>query len=361
MKTSTKLSMAVAGACAIALAIPAPLATTTTVPVVRTPSSWTHPVVQRPTTAAASASTTPTAAQSRGVVLIESTTLSGGGAGTGMVLTASGQVLTNYHVVEGSTSLTATVADTGKQYAATVVGWDAEQDVALLQLQDASGLATVTLDDDDLAVGDALTAVGNAEGGGALVAASGRVTALNQQVTVSNEGRAETLTGAIQTDAGAEPGDSGGPMFDDEGEVAGMTTAGGQTTTAVPGRRGPALTATSVSYAVPIEDAMGVIDQIRAGHEAGTVRIGPRAYLGISVGSQSLVVASVVEGGPAATAGLQAGSVITSIGGSAVTTHDELSAALDALEPDQAVSVTWTDAGGVRHTATVTLGSSPVA
>lgn len=363
MKTSTKLSMAVAGACALALTIPtvaAPLATSAAVPVVRTPASWSRPVVQQ-SAATASVSATPTADQIRGVVLITSTTLSGEGAGTGMVLTASGQVLTNYHVVEGSTSLTATVADTGEQYPASVVGWDAERDVALIQLEGASGLATVTLDDDALAVGDALTAVGNAEGGGVLVAASGQVTALDQQVTVSNEGRAETLTGAIQTNAGAEPGDSGGPMFDDDGEVAGMTTAGGQTTTAVPGRPGPALATTSVSYAVPIEDAMSVIAQIRAGNEAGSVRIGPRAYLGVSVGSQSLVVASVVEDGPAAKAGLDAGSLITSIDGTAVTTHDELSAALDALDPGRAVSVTWADAEGVRHTATVTLGESPVA
>lgn len=387
MKTSTKLSM-VAGACALALAVPAVTAPAveSTIPTVRTPSAWVRPIAPggyapgtdegsgSPGTSTpsgqgsvaqdaptASTSTQPTAEQSRGVVLINATTPSGEGAGTGMVLTASGQVLTNYHVVQGSTSLTVTVADTGEQYRASVVGWDAEHDVALIQLEGASGLSTVALDDDRLAVGDALTAVGNASGGGSLVAASGRVTGLDQQVTVSNEGRAETLRGAIATDAAAEPGDSGGPMFDAEGEVAGMTTAGGQTTTAVPGYRGRAVTTTDVSYAVPIEDAMGVIDQIRAGEESGTVRIGPRAYLGVSVASESLVVASVVGDGPAAGAGITAGSAVTSIGGRAVTTHDELSDALDALEPDQEVAVTWTDADGVRHAATVTLGASPIA
>ncbi len=358
MKTSTTLSLALGGAFALAVAIPAvgaPIAPTMA-PVVRAPS-WAGPTIQ----ATASTSTTPSADQTRGVVLIDSSTPAGEGAGTGMVLTASGQVLTNYHVVEGSTSLTATIADTGRQYAASVVGWDAEEDVALLQLEGASGLAAVTLDDEGVRVGDALTAVGNAAGGGVLVAASGRVTALDQQVTVANEGRTETLTGAIQTDAGAEPGDSGGPMFDDEGEVAGMTTAGGQTTTAMPGRRGGASATTSVSYAVSIGDAASVIAQIRAGDESGGVRIGPRAYLGVSVGSPSLVVASVVEGGPAATAGLDAGSVITSIGGTAVTTHDDLSAALDALEPGQEVALAWTGADDVRHTATVTLDASPLA
>ncbi|MFT3876727.1 MAG: trypsin-like peptidase domain-containing protein [Propioniciclava sp.] len=409
MKTSTKLSMVtVAGVCAVALVVPALTAPAaeSIVPTVRTPSAWVRPVSpggsdsspgwergtwpqagsssgagssesgssdsgssgqpgaasgMQDSPATASATTQPTAAQSRGVVLINSTMPSGEGAGTGMVLTSSGQVLTNYHVVEGSTSLTATIADTGEQYRATVVGWDAARDVALIQLQDASGLATVTLDDDDLAVGDALTAVGNASGGGKLIAAPGQVTALEQQVKVSNEGKAENLSGVIATDAAAEPGDSGGPMFDHEGEVAGMTTAGGQTTTAVPGYRGRAVATTNVSYAVPIEDAMSVINQIRAGHESGTVRIGPRAYLGVSVASSSLTVASVADGGPAAGAGLTVGSTITSIDGQAVTTHDELAAALEPREPGQKVALTWLDADGVRHSATVTLGSSPVA
>lgn len=176
-------------------------------------------------------------ALSRGVVLITVTTAAGEGAGTGMVLSADGQVLTNYHVVDGSTAVEVTVAATGDTYPATVVGHDAAADVALLQLDGASELETVTLDDDPLGVGDALTAVGNAEGGGELVAAAGNVTALDRSVTVSGTDGTEDLTGVIQTDVGAVPGDSGGPMFDAEGEVAGMTTAGGTSITAQPGGR----------------------------------------------------------------------------------------------------------------------------
>lgn len=298
------------------------------------------------------------ASQSRGVALITVTSPSGEGAGTGMVLTPDGQVLTNYHVVQGSTAVTVTLADTGKTYEATVLGHDADADVALLQLAGASGLATITPDDDPLAVGAALTAVGNASGGGELVGGTGRVVALDATVTVAGNGGRETLMGVIQTNAGAVPGDSGGPMFDAESEVSGMTTAGGQTVTQSPGRVGRATT--TVSYAVPIATALRVVDLIRAGDPTGSVHVGARAYLGVSVGSESLVVASVAPGAPATAAGLTEGSLITSVDGRAVTTHDELSAVLDALRPGQGVQMTWLDPNGASHAASVTLGESPV-
>ncbi len=297
------------------------------------------------------------------VVLITTRTGSGEAAGTGMVLTSSGEVLTNYHVVHGSTEVTVEIPATGQTYTATVVGHDAGKDVALLQLEDASGLATITPDRDALGVGDTVTAVGNAGGGGELVAASGTVTALEQQVTVGDDsGGSETLVGVIQTTAGAQPGDSGGPMFDAQGEVVGMTTAGSQTVTRGPRGRGtPSQAVTTTSFAVPIADALAVVDQIRSGTESGTVQIGAKAYLGISVvGSGSLVVGSVVADGPAAGVGITPGSVITSLNGTAVTTHAELATVLGGLEPGQQARVAWTDADGVRHAATLTLGTSPV-
>ena len=157
------------------------------------------------------------AAQSAGVVLIEAETGSGIAAGTGMILTADGQVLTNYHVVAGSDKVSVTVADSGNTYTATVVGFDQARDVALLQLKDASGLTTVTVDNDQVAVGDAIAAVGNASGGGELVKAAGKVTATDQSLTVSSDspwGSSEDLSGLVETNARAVPGDSGGPMFD---------------------------------------------------------------------------------------------------------------------------------------------------
>ena len=195
------------------------------------------------------------------------------------------------------------------------------------------------------------------------MAAPGTVTALKQQVTVSNDnGGTETLTGVIATNAAAVPGDSGGPMFDDQGEVLGMTTAGSQSTNAAPGRgRQGTTTTTTASFAVPIADALSVVDQIRTGRESGSVQVGARAYLGISVASSSgLQVASVEPGGPAAKAGVEVGATITAIDGTRVATQSELSSALDAIAPGSRASLTWLDADGARHTATVTLGSSPV-
>ncbi|HEX5335755.1 MAG TPA: trypsin-like peptidase domain-containing protein, partial [Propionicimonas sp.] len=211
-------------------------------------------------------------AQSAGVVLIEAETGSGIAAGTGMILTADGQVLTNYHVVAGSDKVSVTVADSGNTYTATVVGFDQARDVALLQLKDASGLTTVTVDKDQVAVGDAIAAVGNASGGGELVKAAGKVTATDQSLTVSSDspwGSSEDLSGLVETNARAVPGDSGGPMFDSQNEVLGMTTAGS--------------TRERTSYAVPIATALAVVDQIETGQDAGTVRVGPAGYLGIKV------------------------------------------------------------------------------
>lgn len=369
MKQSLTLAT-LAGACALALAVPSvsprladPLTPATpAAPAASASAEPSTPAASSPSTVAETTTGGPTDDQTRGVVLITTETVTGTGAGTGMVLTASGQVLTNYHVVEGSTAIEVEVVDTGGTYAATVVGHDASRDVALLQLEDASGLATITPDDDALVVGDALTAVGNASGGGELVAAAGTVTALEQQVTVGDgSGGSETLTGVIQTSAAAVPGDSGGPMFDAEGEVAGMTTAGSQTVTRGPrGTREPQAV-TTVSFAVPIDDALAVVAAVRAASETDTVRIGPRAYLGIMLAGESgLQVGSVVADGPAASAGLTADATITSLGGTPVASHDELAAVLGTLEPGQEVTLAWTDATGAAHAATVGLGASPV-
>ncbi len=147
-------------------------------------------------------------------------------------------------------------------------------------------------------------------------------------------------------------------MFDDEGEVIGMTTAGQSSSS---GRSTQSVTV--ASFAVPITRAMEIVDQIEAGNESGTVRIGPNAYLGVSVQtSQSgeLVVSSVVEGQAAANAGLAAGDVITSLGGTDISSHAELSAALATHEPGDEVTITWADSQGSTHSAKATLGESPV-
>ena len=150
-------------------------------------------------------------------------------AGTGMVINADGLVLTNNHVIDGSTTITATVISTGKTYPARVVGYDRTGDVALIQLQNVSGLTTVPIgNSSSVKAGEAVVALGNAEGRGAIATVAGQVTGLNQTITASDAGSsagAETLHGMIQTSADVVPGDSGGPLASSAG-VIGMDTAG---------------------------------------------------------------------------------------------------------------------------------------
>jgi S1-C subfamily serine protease len=309
-----------------------------------------------------------TATESAGVVLIDTVLpyQNAQAAGTGMVLTASGQVLTNYHVVQGAGTITVTVATTGQSYPATVVGSDPSNDVALLQLTGASGLTTIKADDDVAKVGDPVTAVGNAGGTGSLTAADGTISSLASSVTAASEGSSgtETLSSMIETTADVVSGDSGGPLFDAEGEVVGIDTA--------------ASTGAEIEgYAIPIQRALAVVDQIRSGAETSTVRIGPVAFLGVELGSgpsaygygsgyardaaSGAVVGNVVSGGAAAAAGLQAGDVITSLDGRSITSATDVSAALTGANPGDPVAIGWTDQSGVAHTATVALGASPVA
>jgi S1-C subfamily serine protease len=275
----------------------------------------------------------------------------GKAAGTGMVLTSNGEVLTNNHVVKGATSISVTVLSTGASYRATVVGTDPTDDVAVLQLSAAAGLDTVRIDADTVAVGDAVTAVGNAGGAtGSTSAAAGTVTALNQSITATDEyGQdAERLTGLIQIAADVVTGDSGGPLYDAQGEVAGMDTAASSTG--------------GQAYAIPIATALSIAGRIAAGVDDATIHQGYPAFLGVSVLDTSTggaSVAGVVAGGPADRAALTAGDVITAIGGTTITGAGDVSTALAGYRPGDAVSVTWTDTAGQSRTAAVTLATGP--
>jgi S1-C subfamily serine protease len=322
-------------------------------PSAQTPS-YTDPGTQTDTSQ--SAATSASADQQVGVVTINTTLgyQDAAAAGTGMVLTSDGLVLTNNHVIEGSTAIQVTIESTGVSYTATVLGTDATHDVALLQLQGASGLDTVTLDNDNgVTTGDAVTAVGNAEGGGDLLAAAGSVVATDQSMTASSDGSAasaETLNGLIEFSAAVVPGDSGGPLMDDEGEVVGMTTAASSNNSV-----------TTVAYAISIEDALVIAHQIDSGAASSTVTIGYPAFLGISLadGYQGAVVAGVLDGTPAATSGLVAGDTITSVEGTAVSSASALSAALGSYAPGDSVALTWTSSDGTAGSATVTLIAGP--
>lgn len=318
-----------------------------------TPSYGTDPGTAPDTTH--SDATAASADQQVGVVTINTTLgyQNASAAGTGMVLTSDGLVLTNNHVIEGSTAIEVTIESTGETYTATVLGADATHDVALLQLEGASGLSTVTLDNDNGVVsGDAVTAVGNAEGGGDLLAAAGSVVATDQTMTASTGGssQGETLSGLIEFSAAVVPGDSGGPLLDDEGEVVGMTTAASANSQV-----------TTVAYAITVEDALVIAHQIDAGAASDTVTIGSPAFLGVSLadGYQGAVVAGVLDGTPAASSGLAAGDTITSVNGTVVSSASELSAALSELTPGDSVALAWTTPAGSAGSATVTLIAGP--
>lgn len=323
------------------------------------PSSVPFPTPSTDVPSASTSEQTPaTDAQSRGVVLIESQLSSATSAGTGMVLSSDGYILTNYHVVQLSTAIYVKVASTGNTFEATMIGHDATNDVALLKLNGASGLDTVKVDDDAVSVGDEVTAVGNSNGQGYLSAAGGRITNTATTVTVGSEladSGEETLVDVYETSSQAVPGDSGGPLYDGEGEVTGMTTAGEQDS------NGTAST-TLRSWAIPIAHAMRIVDQIEAGDESGTVSIGPKAYLGVNVeeATGALMITSVVDDGPAAQAGLQVGDQIVSVNGTPVTTQNALSSVLEALEPGDAATLVVTTLAGGDRTVEVTLGESPV-
>lgn len=309
------------------------------------------------------------------------------GAGTGMVLTSDGEILTNNHVIDGATSIRVTDIGNGRTYSARVVGYDASDDVAVLQLIGASGLRTVSLGDSaSVKVGQAVVAIGNAGGtGGVPTAAGGSVTALNRTITASDQmdGTSESLSNLIETNADVQPGDSGGSLVDTSGRVIGMDTAASQGYSLQSSYGG-----SSQGYAIPINRALSIARQIEAGRASPTVHIGDTAFLGVLIssspaspgsysyggdgygygygyggqgGTAGAMVGGVIPGGPAAQAGLTQGDLITSVAGESVSSAKSLGGIIAGERPGQRVQLVWTDTSGSSHTATVTLQSGPPA
>jgi S1-C subfamily serine protease len=339
--------------------------------------------------------------------------------GTGIVLTSNGEILTNNHVVNGATSVSVTDIGNGKTYKATVVGYDASHDVAVLQLSGASGLTTATTGNSStVKVGDNVVGLGNAGGkGGTPSVAPGTVTALNQSITASDEGggSSEQLSGLIETNADIQPGDSGGPLVNSYGQIIGMDTAAsssgsqvggnggsgngfggfgdgsgsgfggsgsgfggsgstgsgstgsGSTGSGSTGSSGSGQDSTTQGFAIPIDTALSIAAQIEGGQASSTVHIGATAFLGLEIassgqqGSSGVALAGAASGTPAATAGLGAGDVVTSLNGQSVSSGTDVQHILVGLHPGDKVSIGWTDASGQSHTATVTLASGPTA
>jgi S1-C subfamily serine protease len=299
-------------------------------------------------------------------------------AGTGIVLTSSGLVITNNHVIRGATTIRATDVGNGRTYTASVVGYDVAADVAVLKLQNASGLQTARLaDSDDLRVGDTVVAVGNAGGAGGTPSSSkGRIVGLGRSITASDgQGASERLTGLIQTSAELQPGDSGGPLVDTSGRVIGIDTAasgiGFQPSYGMWGDTSYG-NGTSYGYAIPIKRAMALVEQIRAGRASATTHIGKTPLLGVSIGSggdgdffgsgytsSGALVQGVLQGSPAARAGLSVGDVITSVDGKRISSASSLTSLLLRRSPSQKVTVSWTDQYGETHRAAVRLMVGP--
>jgi S1-C subfamily serine protease len=269
-----------------------------------------------------------------------------------MILTSTGEVVTNHHVVQGSTNLTVTVMSTGRTYQATVVGTDARDDVAVLQLDNASGLQTVTTDNDPVAVNDAVTAVGDADGStSTFSAAVGKIMATGQSITTQSEdGRAgERLQGLLKISSDVISGDSGGATYDAQGEVLGMTTAASTGGSDI------------VGYAIPIAKVIQIADALESGTQNTRYEYGSPAFLGLGLTGTGTQVGAVYDGTPAATAGVTAGDTITRIGTTRVRNATQLRAAVTAYSPGDRVSIAWTDAAGTSHIASLTLIAGPIA
>ena len=295
---------------------------------------------------------------------------SGQAAGTGIVLTPNGEVLTNNHVINGATSVKVRDVGNGRTYPAKVVGYSATKDVAVLQLQGASGLTTASLGDSStVRVGDKVVAIGNALGrNGTPSVATGRVTGLGRAITAGDEGSgtSEQLTGLIQSNAPIQPGDSGGPLTNTHGQVIGIDTAGSSGSTQL-----SSASSATQAFTIPINEALNFAHQIEAGTGSATVHIGSTAFLGIEVASGSQVpgtpasagaqIAGVTQGSAAAAAGLGAGDTITSLAGHGITSSSQIRSVLNGYHPGDKVSISWTDQSGASHTATVTLATGPAA
>ena len=283
--------------------------------------------------------------------------------GTGLVLTSSGEVLTNNHVIDGATAVKVTDVGNGRTYPATVVGYDQAGDIAVLQAQGASGLKIVTPGiSSKVTVGEAVIALGNAEGkGGTPAVATGKVTGLNESITATDaaEHTSEQLTGLIRTNVPLQSGDSGGPLVTTAGTVIGMDTAASSVY--------QFQSAAAQAFAIPIGQAVSVAGQVEAGRASATVHIGATGFLGVEAGlyvvpftsTTEAVVVGVMPGLPAASAGLAPGDVIVSITGHAVTSPSGIQALLEPYHPGDQVSISWQDPSGQTHTATVDLATGP--
>jgi S1-C subfamily serine protease len=305
-----------------------------------------------------------------GLVDINTETQSGPAAGTGMVVTSNGEVLTNNHVIKGAESITATDIGNGRTYTATVVGYDRTHDVAVIQLRNASGLATVPIgNSSSVQVGASILTFGNAGGvGGTPSVAGGAISALGRSISASDPetpGDAERLTGLIEIDGQIQPGDSGGPLTSG-GKVVGMDTA------ASVGFNFQS--ASGAGYAIPINQALAIGKVITERQSTANIHIGETAIIGVLVASDTsgnltysgcptsestesgvLIADPPINGAPAASSGIERCDLITGVGGTTVTSPAALLNVMETHHPGDSVALRWLDTSGQTHTVLIKL------
>jgi putative serine protease PepD len=278
------------------------------------------------------------------VVLIQTSQ----GLGSGIVFDATGDVVTNAHVVEGASSFHVTLAD-GKRYPARLVGGFAADDLAVLHI-DASGLHPAAFaDSSKLQVGDVALAIGNPLGLQSSVT-EGIVSALGRTV---NEDNGVALPNVIQTSAPINPGNSGGALVNLQGQVTGIPTLAATD----PQLGGGA--AAGIGFAIPSNTVRDIAAQLIS---QGKVTNSHRAWLGVEVAATTtggLLITKVAAGGPAAKVGIRAGDLVTALQGTATPDQPTLADVLAGLHPGQTVRVAVARPGGARRTVRVTLGQFP--
>ena len=272
------------------------------------------------------------------------------GAGSGVIISSDGYILTCAHVVSGASNITVSIGD--KDYPATLVGEDTTSDIAVVKV-DATGLTPATVgDSDNLKVGESVMAVGNPLGELGGTVTSGIVSALNRSVSIQGSSSVNTMS-LIQMDASVSPGNSGGGLFNMNGELVGVVNA-----------KSSDSDAEGLGFAIPINDAMKVAqDLLENGYVTG------RPYMGITylavtdaqtaqqlgVNAYGIYVADVVKGGPADKAGLKVGDRIVSIDGTEVAQKTDLGTIIQQHSAGDTLSITVAR-GGQMQTVSLTLG-----
>jgi len=287
--------------------------------------------------------------------------------GTGMIISKDGLVITNNHVIAAAVNggtIKVTRSGSTKAIPATLIGTNPIDDVALIKINNASNLPTVTFGNSNtLVAGDAVVAIGNALGlaAGTPTVTSGIVSALGRTVTAGTSSSSETLNNMIQTDAAINPGNSGGPLLDANGDVVGMNTA-------VAGTLPDGESAQNIGFAIPIATVQSLLKQLRAGESV----INHGAFIGVEIESMTpslqaqygfsvsygAVVMSVISGTGAAAAGVHQGDVIVAINSTTVQSAQDVSSVMSALHPGNVIQLHVVR--GTKHlTLKVTLGRQP--